>query len=68
MAFKQYKAIVYIQVEDTQAEVMEAGDVQDYCLNAVKLDLDTEEYGNPCGVTKVEIDWATFANASELEK
>ena len=68
MALKHYKAIVYIQVEETEADVMEEIDVKDYCLSAVTLDLDTEEHGNPCGVTVVEIDWATFATASELDK
>jgi len=60
-----YKAIVYIQVTESETPVE---DLRDYCLSAVKLDLDTEEQGNPCGVTNVEIDWATLAIASELEK
>lgn len=68
MAFKHFKAIVYVQVEEPEADVMEEIDLKDYCLSAVRLDLDTEEHGNPCGVTKVVIDWATLTTASELDK
>lgn len=68
MAFKHFKALVYVQVEEPEEDVMEEIDVKDYCLSAVRLDLDTEEHGNPCGVTKVEIDWDTLTTAPELDK
>lgn len=67
MAIKQYKATVYIQVETSDVAEEDGIDIRDYCAAAVKLDLDTEEYGNPCGIAKVEIDWTTIAVASELD-
>lgn len=63
MSRKQYKAVVYIQVDESDNRIQEA-DIRDFCADAVRLDVDTEEYENPCGLSNIEIDWTTLALTS----
>jgi hypothetical protein len=65
MSLKRYKAVVYVQVDESEAGSQQEIDIRDYCADAVRLDVDTEEFGNPCGLRNVEIDWATLALVSD---
>lgn len=67
MSIRNYKVIAYIQIAEPEAGLQTETEMREYCAAAVKLDVDTEEHGNPYGLTTVEIDWATLALTSDLD-
>lgn len=70
MAKKVFVATCYVEIDTDEADGPEYGfadAVKSYCEDAVCLDVDTEEYGNPCGVTSLEIDWDSLQEATEVE-
>jgi hypothetical protein len=61
----QFRATVVIEIDGTNGADIDPDGIKDYCQDAVRLNIDTEEYGNQFGLRAIQIEWDALTQQRE---